>query len=67
MIDLSRISEESPLLDENTKETLKGVFAKLDKDIVIKSIVDLQEEKSAEMASFLKGIASFSNRICLEL
>lgn len=67
MIDLSRISEESPLLDENTKETLKGVFAKLDKDIVIKSVVDLQEEKSAEMASFLKGIASFSNRICLEL
>ena len=67
MIDLARISEESPLLDEKTKETLKGVFSKLDKEIVIKSVVDLQEEKSAEMASFLKGIMAFSHRIHLEL
>lgn len=67
MIDMTNISGDSPLLDEKTKETLKGIFAKLDKDVVLKAVVDLQEEKSAEMASFLKGIAALSSRIGLEL
>lgn len=67
MINLNEISAESPLLDEKTKETLAGVFAKLNKDIELKCVVDMTEEKSAEMASFLKGVAGLSSRINLEL
>lgn len=67
MIDLEKIPGESPLLDDQTKATIQGVFAKLTRDVVLKAVVDLKEEKSAEMASFLKGVASLSPRVDLEL
>lgn len=67
MINLDGIPAESSLLDEKTKETLSGIFAKLDNDIGLKCVVKMEEEKSAEMASFLKGIAALSPRIHLEL
>lgn len=67
MIDISLISGESPLLDEKTAETMRGIFQKLDKAVVLKAAVDPEEEKSAEMASFLKGIAGLSPMISLEL
>ena len=67
MIDISLISGESPLLDEKTAETMRGIFQKLDKAVVLKAAVDPEEEKSAEMASFLKGIAGLSPTISLEL
>lgn len=66
MIDINRISAESALLDEQTKETIKGVLAKLNRDAVLKAVVDLEEEKSVEMASFLRGIAELSPRISVE-
>ncbi len=67
MIELDKISEESPLLDEQTKAAVQGVFGKLDRDLTLKAVVDMSEEKSAEMAVFLKGIASLSSHILLEL
>ncbi len=67
MIDCSKISADSPLLDAKTKETIQGVFAKLDRDVVIKAAVDLKEEKSLEMASFLRAMADLSSHISLEL
>lgn len=67
MIDISLISAESPLLDEKTAETMRGIFDKLKKTVILKAAVDLEEEKSAEMASFLKGIAGLSAMISLEL
>lgn len=50
MIDCSKISADSPLLDAKTKETIQGVFAKLDRDVVIKAAVDLKEEKSLQLS-----------------
>ena len=67
MIDLERIAAGSPLLDEKTRETLRGIFARLDRDVELKAVVELREDKSAEMASFLKAIAGLSERIKLEL
>lgn len=67
MIDLSRIPAESALLDEQMKGTIQGVLAKLTKDVVMKAVVDLNEEKSAEMAAFLNVIQSLSSHISLEL
>lgn len=65
MIDADRIPAESSLLDEKTKETMKGIFSKLTKVIELKAVVDIQEEKSMEMASFLRVMESLSDRICL--
>ena len=67
MIDISLISAETPLLDEKTAETMRGVFQKLEKAVVLKAVVDLKEEKSAQMASFLRGIAGLSSKLSLEL
>ena len=43
MIDISLISAETPLLDEKTAETMRGVFQKLEKAVVLKAVVDLQD------------------------
>ncbi|MGN0157896.1 MAG: thioredoxin family protein [Brotaphodocola sp.] len=67
MIDLSKIPAESSLLDDQIKSTIQGVLAKLTKDVVIKAVVDLEEEKSAEMAAFLRVISDLSPHIGLEL
>ena len=67
MIDQNGISQESPLLDEKTRETIRGVFQKLGRDVTLKAALDVKEPKSAEMASFLKGIAALGARVHLEL
>jgi len=66
MIDGTSIPAGSALLDDATKATLQNVFGKLTKDVVLKAVVDLEEEKSAEMASFLKGIAALGSHITVE-
>ena len=67
MIDGTSIPAGSALLDDATKAMLQNVFGKLTKDVVLKAVVDLEEEKSAEMASFLKGIAALGSHITKEL
>lgn len=67
MIDLSKIPAESALLDEKTKETIQGVFARLTREVTLKAVVDLEEAKSREMASFLVLVAQLSSLINLEL
>ncbi len=67
MIDLGNIRDDSPLLDDTTKGTLKNIFSKLNREIGLKAVVDMEEEKSAEMASFLKGLAMLDEKVRLEL
>lgn len=67
MIDISKITVESQLLDEKMKETIKGIFNKLTRDVELKAVIDLSQEKSIEMASFLRVIESLSSHIHLEL
>ena len=52
MIDISLISAETPLLDEKTAETMRGVFQKLEKAVVLKAVVDLKEELQDFLQSF---------------
>lgn len=66
MVDREKIPAECTLLDEQTKNTIAEVFKKLNRDVVIKAVVDLDEEKSAEMASFLNVIAELSSRVQVE-
>lgn len=67
MMDMMQFSADSPLLDEKTREAIRGIFAKLNRDVTIRAVVDIKEEKSLEMASFLRTLAELSSRITLEL
>ena len=67
MIDIRQIPAESSLLDEKTKETIAGVFAKLTRDVTLKAVVDLNEERSAEMASFLACLSGLGPHVKTEL
>lgn len=67
MMDMMQFSADSPLLDEKTRETMRGIFAKLNRNVTIKAVVDIKEEKSLEMASFLRTLAELSSLITLEL
>lgn len=67
MIDLKCIPAESALLDEKTKETLCGIFGKLTKKVELKTVMDPEQEKSLEMASFLKVLADLNPNIHVEL
>ena len=41
MIDQNGIPQESPLLDEKTRETIRGVFQKLNRDVTLKAALDV--------------------------
>lgn len=61
------IPETSALVPEDLKKQMKPLFAKLVDTVKLVAIVDLDEEKSLEMGSFLKAIASCSEKIDLEI
>lgn len=67
MIDLNQIEGSSPLLDEKLQGELKGIFGKMESPVTLKAVVDMEEEKSREMALFLKTAASLSDLLTLEL
>lgn len=48
------------------KEQLKGIFAKLTKQVTLVNILDQSQPKSLELEAFLKEIASLSDLISLE-
>ncbi len=61
-----RIPSESPLVSADLKAQLKTIFDKLSRDITIISIIDTTQDTCMEMASFLKAVASISDKILLE-
>lgn len=67
MIDCNQFEGTSPLLDEKLQGELKGIFGKMETAVTLKAVVDMEEEKSREMALFLKTAASLSNLLTLEL
>ena len=54
MIDLQQISSECPLFNEKLCQELEGILKRITQSITLKAVVDLEDEKSREMASFLK-------------
>lgn len=67
MIDLEKIVAESPLLDEALQAQLVTLLEKITQPVTIKSIIDLEQEKSVEMASFLKVFTGLCENLTLEL
>lgn len=61
-----QIPSDSPLVGEGLKAQLKPIFDRLDKNITLISIIDLNQETCMEMASFLKAISTVSGRITVE-
>ena len=54
MIDIKEISSECPLLGDKLCQDIEGILSKLQKPVTIKAVLDMEQEKSVEMASFLK-------------
>lgn len=54
MIDLQQVSPECALLNEKLCQELEGILKRITQPVTIKSVLDMENEKSREMASFLK-------------
>lgn len=55
-----KIPAESPLVNEQLKTQLAGIFDKLDKDLTIVTVLEEGNAACMEMSSFLKAIASLT-------
>lgn len=66
-VDFSTIPSDSGLIDEVMKEQLRGIFNKMQEPVTLKAVVDMQKEKDAEMASFLKTAAALGEKLEVEL
>ena len=67
MIDLGSIALASDLIDEGLKSQIVGVLAKINKEITIKAVIDMEDENNMKMAEFLNVFASLCDKIKLEL
>lgn len=64
---LDDIPMESPLVDETLRAELSKILSKLQEKVTLKAVVDLEQEKDRELASFLKAVVSLSKSLELEL
>ncbi len=67
MLDLKNIPGESALIDASMKRQLQEVMGGLRRRVILKAVVDMEEEKSREMASFLVSFCGTSQLLELEL
>lgn len=69
MIDLNEISAECPLLNDKLCQDIEGILKKLLKPVTVKAVLDMDYEKSREMAAFLKRFSQIPSGapITLEL
>ncbi len=66
MTDFSKIPAQSSLIDSALQEQLKGILGKLERDVLIKAVLE-DNDKGIELGSFLKTVAGLCDRIQLEL
>ena len=66
MTDFSNIPAQSPLIDDALQEQLKGILGKLEREIVLKAVLE-ENDRGTELGSFLKAVAGLCGRIHLEL
>lgn len=67
MLDITTISAESDLIDQELKVQLSDILKKMEDPVTIKAVVDISREKDLQMASFLKTIVSLCEKLQLEL
>lgn len=58
-----KIPMSSPLVSDELKKQMIPLFSKMTKNVNLKAILDYDDEKSIELGSFLKVIASCSDKI----
>lgn len=70
---MDKIPSESPLVSEELKAQLKGIFDKLDRPLTLKAVLadgaqeDTQVKASMELGAFLKAIVTVSDQLSLEI
>ncbi|MDO5411279.1 MAG: thioredoxin family protein [Lachnospiraceae bacterium] len=67
MIDLSQISEECTLFNEKLCQDLEGILKRLTQTVTIKAVLDMEQDKSREMASFLKRFCMIPSAVPVKL
>lgn len=60
------IPPESPLVSEDLKNQLKSIFDRMERNITLVSIIDMNQETCMEMASFLKAVTSVTEKLTLK-
>lgn len=63
---IEQIPAESPLVNEQLKVQLKTIFERLERNITLVSVIDLDNGTCMELASFLKAVASVQEKIAVE-
>lgn len=71
-VSIDSIADRSPLITDELEEQMSGLFASLERQVTVTSIIDDDEnsennEKSLEMAVFLKHMTGLSDRLTLRL
>lgn len=60
MIELEKISPKSALISEELEGQLKGVLDKLDRELTLVCVLDMEDKASMEMAELVRHIAGLS-------
>ena len=63
---IENIVPESALVNEKLKEELISFFHKLEEEIILKAVIDMEKEKGRELAGFLAVIATLNKKIYFE-
>ena len=65
--DLNNVSKRSKLLNDGLRSQLKGVLARLEKNVTLVSIVDESNSKSIELRDLILDIADLDERVNAEI
>ena len=65
--DLNNVSKRSKLLNDGLRAQLKGVLARLEKNVTLVSIVDESNSKSIELRDLILDIADLDERVSAEI
>lgn len=60
---IDKIPAESPLVNEELKTQLTGIFEKLNKPLRLVAILEADSDSSTEMGAFLKAVSSLSHNL----
>lgn len=66
-VDLDNVSKRSKLLNDGLRAQLKGVLARLEKNVTLVSIVDESNSKSIELRDLILDIADLDERVSAEI
>ena len=62
MDQMKKISKQSKLVTEELKQQIAPLFQKMRRTVVLHAVLDFEDEKSLELGSFLKAIASVNEQ-----